>query len=134
MKIIITGGCGFIGSHLVEKLVEHNNEIVVIDNLSTGRLSNIENFKDKVIFVESDLSINNDIWIKHFENTDKVFHIAALADIVPSIEDPSGYFNSNVQATLNVLEASRKYGIKKFIYAASSSCYGIPDNFPTKED
>ena len=72
-------------------------------------------------------------WIKEFKNQDYVFHLAALADIVPSIDNPEKYFHANVTGTLNVLEAIRKYKINKLIYAASSSCYGIPKNYPTKE-
>lgn len=132
MKIIVTGGAGFIGSHLVEKLLKKNHNITVIDNLSTGRLSNINKFKKKVKFVKSDISKNNN-WDKYFKNIDWVIHLAALADIVPSIQNPVNYFNSNVIGTLNVLQACRKYKIKKIIYSASSSCYGIPKKYPTSE-
>ena len=129
MKIIITGGAGFIGSHLVESLLG-NNKIVVIDNLSTGRFENIKKFKKKIKFVKADISKNNK-WTDNFKNADWVVHLAALADIVPSIKDPVSYFNSNVRGTLNVLKASKKYKIKKFIYSASSSCYGLAKT-PTK--
>ena len=131
-KYIITGGAGFIGSHLVEYLVKQNKKVVVIDNLSTGRLENIKEFKKKIKFIDSDISKNGK-WINEFKGKYYVFHLAALADIVPSIQNPTEYFNSNVQSTLNLLQACRKGKILKFLYSASSSCYGIPNRFPTKE-
>ncbi len=135
MNYLITGGAGFIGSHLVEKLLNDKNKIYVIDNLSTGRLSNLKQLKNfnKIIFVKSDIS-KKGIWIKKFKNIDCVFHLAALADIVPSINFPEKYFKSNVEGTLNVIQACRKFGVKKLIYAASSSCYGIPKKYPTLEN
>jgi UDP-glucose 4-epimerase len=133
MKYLITGGAGFIGSHLVEELIKRNNEVVVIDNFSTGRKTNLDSIKSKKLkIIKSDISKYIKIE-KHFKNVDKVFHLAALADIVPSIEDPYSYFDSNVLGTLNVLRASLKYKIKKLVYSASSSCYGIPENYPTNE-
>ena len=134
MNCIVTGGAGFIGSHLVEKLLKLNHKVIVIDNLSTGRKSNLDfcfdnkNFK----FIEEDLCE------KHFslvieDDIDWVFHLAALADIVPSIEEPIKYFNANVIGTINLTEFVRLKGVKKYIYAASSSCYGIPNVFPTPE-
>jgi len=131
-KCIVTGGAGFIGSHLVDKLVELNNEVTVIDNFSTGRIDNLNKSINEINLIEADISKNTD-WIKSFKNVDYVFHLAALADIVPSIEKPLDYYNANVNGTVNVLEASKKYGINKIIYSASSSCYGIPDEYPTNE-
>tara|TARA_B100000401_G_scaffold438164_1_gene385689 strand:- start:612 stop:1586 length:975 start_codon:yes stop_codon:yes gene_type:complete len=131
MKCVVTGGCGFLGSHLVEKLVKENHKVTVIDNFSTGNKSNLSNLSVKI--VRSD--INNTKKIKkYFKNVDWVFHLAALADIVPSIENPSKYFYSNVVGTLNILELCKKTKIKKFVYIASSSCYGIAKKYPTKEN
>ena len=87
MKIIITCGAGFIGSHLAEFLVNKGYKIVIIDNLSTGRLSNIKSFKKRVKFVKADISKIGK-WIENFKNTKVVYHLAALADIVPSIQNP----------------------------------------------
>ena len=132
IKYIITGGAGFIGSHLVEKLIKKNKKIIVLDNLTTGRLENIKRFKKKIRFIKCDISKKGN-WTKEFKGKCYVFHLASLADIVPSIQNPKKYFEANVNGTLNVLEACRKARIIKFIYSASSSCYGIPKTYPTKE-
>lgn len=135
MNYLITGGAGFIGSHLVEALLKKKHKIHVIDNLSTGRLDNLKKIKgfSKIKFIKSDISKNGK-WINYFKNIDCVFHLAALADIVPSINFPDKYYKSNVEGTLNVVQACRKFKVNKLIYAASSSCYGIPKKYPTKEN
>ncbi len=132
MKVLITGGAGFIGSHLVERLIRNKNKIIVLDNLSTGRLDNIKNFRRSIEFIKADISKSLKLE-KYFRKVDVVYHLAALADIVPSINFPLKYFLSNVQGTINVLQASYKNNVKKFVYTASSSCYGIPKSFPTSE-
>jgi UDP-glucose 4-epimerase len=132
MRSIVTGGAGFIGSHLVDKLLEMGHEVIVFDNFSTGRRENLSHVEGRVELIECDLSVKGD-WMKEFDQVDWVFHLASLADIVPSIQNPESYFRSNVDATFYVLEASRNANIKKFVYSASSSCYGIPDNYPTPE-
>ena len=132
MKIIVTGGAGFIGSHLVEKLVNQGHDVIVLDNFSTGNIENISFLKNKIQIITCDLSEQKS-WIKLFSKVYIVFHLAALADIVPSIENPSAYFKSNVTATLNILESSIRYNVKKIVYSASSSCYGIPKEYPTSE-
>ena len=131
-KAIVTGGAGFIGSHLVESLLNADYNITVLDNFSTGHKKNLEHILDRIELINCDLSKPDD-WQDLFENVDGVFHLAALADIVPSIENPDIYYQSNVNGTFNVLEACRKYNVKKIIYSASSSCYGIPENYPTYE-
>lgn len=134
MKSIVTGGCGFIGSHLVDRLLQENHDVIVIDNCSTGRLENLEHQKTnpKLKIVQVDICCYEKI-LPHFKDTDWVFHMAALADIVPSIQNPSAYFHSNVDGTFSVLQAAKKENVKRFMYTASSSCYGIPDVFPTDE-
>ena len=132
MKIVITGGAGFIGSHLAEFLIKKKHKVVIIDNLSTGRLTNIKTFRNKVKFVRADISKFGK-WTKNFVNSKIVFHLAALADIVPSIQNPKKYFESNVVGTENIASACIKYKVKKLIYSASSSCYGIPKYYPTSE-
>ena len=133
MKIIVTGGAGFIGSHLVEALVKSGFQVIVLDNFSTGREANLAAFRDKIKLLQCDIS-RPDIWMNEFINADWVFHLAALADIVPSIKNPEDYFRANVDGTFNVLQAARSGNVKRFVYSASSSCYGTPDTFPTKED
>ena len=132
MKIIVTGGAGFIGSHLVSKLTRTNHEVIVLDNLSSGRKRNLVGQFKKIKFYKVDISKKGK-WQKLFKNVNCVFHLAALADIVPSIDNPKKYFDSNVVGTFNILEACRDHGIKKIIYSASSSCYGLTKKYPTSE-
>jgi UDP-glucose 4-epimerase len=134
MKVVVTGGSGFIGSHLVEQLLKEDHHVHVIDNLATGRLSNLQSVSDNVNLKMHDVDITNVDALKQiFNNVDWVFHLAALADIVPSIENPLPYHLTNVSGTLSVLEAARQCEIKRLVYAASSSCYGIPEKYPTPE-
>ena len=130
---IVTGGAGFIGSHLVDALLAENISVRVIDNYSTGRPENLAHVAGQVELVEADFAKSGS-WQKLFQDTDWVFHLGALADIVPSIQRPADYFQANVDGTFNVLEAAKNAGVKRFVYAASSSCYGIPDKYPTSED
>ncbi|HLA36761.1 MAG TPA: SDR family oxidoreductase [Rhodocyclaceae bacterium] len=132
MKIIVTGGAGFIGSHLVDALLAQHHDVVVLDNFSTGRRENLAHVEGKVGIVECDLAVPGE-WMGEFENIDRVFHLAALADIVPSIQSPTAYFRANVDGTFNLLQAVSAAGVKRLVYAASSSCYGIPDSYPTPE-
>jgi len=132
VKSLVTGGAGFIGSHVVDALLDLGHEVVVLDNFSTGRKENLEHVSGKIKLVECDLAKHGS-WDKEFNGIDWVFHLAALADIVPSIQNPYGYHDANVNGTFNVLQASRHAHIKRFIYSASSSCYGIPDLYPTPE-
>jgi UDP-glucose 4-epimerase len=132
MKSIVTGGAGFIGSHLVDQLLEIGHEVIVLDNFSTGRRENLNHVKGRIQIVECDLAFNGE-WINYFNDVDWVFHLAALADIVPSIQHPKAYFDANVNGTFNVIQACTNARIKKIVYAASSSCYGIPDAYPTPE-
>jgi len=135
MKAIVSGGAGFIGSHLVERLIDDGHDVVVLDNFSTGRRENLGHIKSKKLKVaEVDIRGGAGSELeKYFYNIDWVFHLAALADIVPSIQRPIDYHKANADGTFNVLEASRRAGVKRFVYAASSSCYGIPKKYPTKE-
>ena len=132
MKSLVTGGAGFIGSHLVDSLLAEGDEVTVLDNFSTGRPENLSHIEGAVKLVEADLSLYG-AWANHFKGIDRVFHLAALADIVPSIENPDIYYQANVTGTLNVMKASKEFNVNKLIYSASSSCYGIPDILPTPE-
>ena len=133
-KALVTGGAGFIGSHLVDKLLEEGYSVVVLDNFSTGRPENLKNHENNgnLKIIKADVS-DLELIVPYFKGIDHVFHLAALADIVPSIVNPVGYYRSNVNGTFNVVEASRIGGVKKIVYTASASCYGVPDSFPTPE-
>ena len=133
MKCLVTGGAGFIGSNLVDRLVKLGHQVIVLDDLSTGRLSNLLQVKNKIEFVNVDVANSENSIGQYFYDVDWVFHLAGLADIVPSIKNPNSYFQTNVKGTLNFLEASKKANIKKLIYAASASCYGVPEKYPTDE-
>lgn len=134
MKALVTGGCGFIGSHLTQMLLAEGHEVIVIDNLACGRIENLSEFKDNRNLKYHNVDIRDRASIESlFAGVDWVFHMAGLADIVPSIEQPDEYYATNVTGTLNVLQSALTAGVKRVIYAASSSSYGIPDNFPTAE-
>lgn len=131
---LVTGGAGFIGSHLVERLLNLGHDVTVLDNLSTGRASNLASLKDRSCLTVQDCDVAHDSRLPElFEGAEWVFHLAGLADIVPSVQNPTAYHDVNVSGTVAVLEASRAADVKRFVYTASSSCYGIPDNFPTTE-
>lgn len=122
MRALVTGAAGFIGSHLCERLIKEGHEVVGIDNFSVG--------KNNAYYIRNEnITKFWDEW-----TCDWVFHLAALADIVPSVKKPVEYHDNNVNGTLRMLEWAREKGVKKFVYAASSSCYGEPDMYPTPED
>ena len=112
MKCLVTGCAGFIGSNLVDRLVKLGYQVVVLDNLSTGRLSNLLQVKNKIEFVNVDVTNSENSIGQYFHNVDWVFHLAGLADIDPSIKNPNSYFQTNVKGTLNILEESKKAKIK----------------------
>lgn len=134
MKAIITGGAGFIGSHLAELCLSKGLEVIVIDNLSNGSLKNLEFAKgnSNLEFIKDDI-LNIQKYKSKFKDVDYFFHLAGMADIVPSIDCPVKYHRVNVEGTLEVLEFVKQMSVKKFLYAASSSCYGIPKEYPTSE-
>ena len=127
MKVLITGGAGFIGSHLSELLLKNKkiSKVIVIDHLLDGSKKNLNKVlrNKKFNLIKADISNLKSI-DKYFKKVVYVFHLAAIADIVPSIVNPIDYIKTNFMGTINVLECSRKYKVKKIIYAASSSCYG----------
>jgi UDP-glucose 4-epimerase len=133
-QAIVTGAAGFIGSHLTERLLSEGVSVTAIDNLSTGRLANLSHLlaNRKLTFHEMDIC-NGPALDAVFGGGEAVFHLAGLADIVPSIEQPEEYFRSNVQGTFTVMQAARTARIGRLVYAASSSCYGVPTLLPTPE-
>lgn len=133
MNAIVTGGGGFIGSHLVDLLVKEGHTVSVLDNFSTGRPDNLSGHKGHRRVSVHRVDVSRDSLTEWFHDADWVFHLAALADIVPSIQRPLDYHQANVNGTIAVVEAARNAGVKRFVYTASSSCYGIPDDVPTPE-
>ena len=134
-RAVVTGGAGFIGSHMVDLLIDRGFHVVAIDNLKTGRVSNLDQHRDNprcevhqvdMATLPSDTPLLKD--------AKYVFHFGGLGDIVPSIERPLDYTHANITGTLSMLEAARQAGVKKFVYAASSSCYGANPPVPTPED
>ena len=132
--VIVTGGAGFIGSHMVDLLVDRGCRVRVIDNLVGGRESNLAQHQDNpaLDFERRDLC-QVEAGDALFKDADFVFHFAGIGDIVPSIERPAEYLSVNVMGTVRALEAARHAKVQKFVYAASSSCYGLAST-PTRED
>ena len=132
MKYAVTGGAGFIGSHLTKNLVERGNEVIVIDNLNTGKKQNVEKISKKIDFFEVDIrdfsAIENIL-----KNVDGIFHEAALASVQDSFRIPDEFFDVNVNGTENIFKIAKKLGIK-VVYASSSSVYGNPISIPIKEN
>mgnify|MGYP001566988972 CR=1 FL=1 len=131
MKYVITGGAGFIGSHITKKLVEDGEDVTVIDNLNTGKEENLQSVKGKITFLKGDIldeELLNDIT----KNVDGVFHQAALASVQDSFSKPEEYHDVNVNGTENILKLAKKNNFK-VVYASSSSVYGNPERIPIKE-
>ena len=132
--VVVTGGAGFIGSHIVDLLVEEDYSIRIIDNLAGGREENLARHRGNpdVVLEQRDIrSFAPDDAL--FRGAKYVFHFAGIGDIVPSIERPLDYMSTNTQGTVQMLECARNAGVEKFVYAASSSCYGLAAT-PTSED
>src|SRR6266404_4347935 len=134
-RCVVTGGAGFIGSHLVERLLGDGHRVSVVDDFSTGRMANLNPSagSPKLEIHECDVAESAGLE-PIMDGAEWVFHLAALADIVPSIQRPLDYHRANVDGTVAVLEAARAAGATRFVYAASSSCYGISAVYPTPED
>jgi UDP-glucose 4-epimerase len=129
-RAVVTGGAGFIGSNMVDRLIAEGVEVIVIDNLSTGKY---ENINPKATFYEMSLiDLDENIFIGR--DIDVVFHFAALARVQPSIEDPLTFNKHNVDGTLRLLFACHKAGVKRVVYSGSSSCYGNANTLPTPEE
>lgn len=132
MKALVTGGAGFIGSHLVEALLRRGDKVRVLDNLSTGSQNNLAAVLDRVEFVQGDLRDGRDVE-RSVQGMDCVFHQAALRSVERSIHDPASSNAVNVDGTLKLLMACRQAGVKRLIYASSSSVYGDNKVFPQVE-
>src|SRR5262249_24302252 len=134
MLDLVTGGAGFIGSHLTDPLLASGRAVRVLDNMASGKPRNLGQPKGHPSLEErvGDGAVP-DPMASEITGVDRVFHLAALADIVPSIQNPEGYFRANVVGTFTTLQAARAAKLRRFVYVASSSCYGIPDSYPTPE-
>jgi|TARA_B100001146_G_scaffold73205_1_gene64911 UDP-glucose 4-epimerase len=132
MKILVTGGAGFIGSHIVEYLVQRGDNVIVLDNLSNGKMQNISKVSDDINFVNGDVRDCN-LVEQLVKDVDGVFHEAALVSVPESFKMQNEYFDVNVNGTENILKLAKEYGFK-IVYASSSSVYGNPKSVPIKED
>ena len=132
MKYVVVGGAGFIGSHIVDKLVEQNHEVVIIDNLSTGKMENV-NPKASVEYIDI-CNVNEcSAMVEIMSGADALFLLAAKARVQPSIESPVEYEINNTIGTLNVLKCASDAGVRRVVYSASSSAYGNTEKLPSKE-
>ena len=131
---LVTGGGGFIGSHLVDRLIGEGRSVRVLDSFVVGRRANLQQHEGNrsLAIVEGDVADPAAVGAA-MAGVERVFHLAARADIVPSIQEPQAYYRANVDGTFAVLEAARRNRVKRFVYVASSSCYGIPSSYPTPE-
>ena len=131
-NFLITGGAGFVGSHLAEELIKKGNKITILDDLNTGKISNLERIKEKINFIKGDIR-DIDLLKKVCKGKDGIFHQAARASVQESFEKPEEYQDVNVKGTENIFTVAKEYGIK-VVYASSSSVYGNPIELPIKED
>ena len=132
---LVTGGAGFIGSHLVDRLLAEGRRVRVLDSFEVGRRENLAHHDGEADLEVLEGDVADPIAADEAcRGVDRVFHLAARADIVPSIQVPEVYFRANVAGTFSLLQAARAHDVKRFVYAASSSCYGVPDVYPTPED
>ena len=130
---LVTGGAGFIGSHLVDALVARGYSVIVLDDLSTGKKENLKNVFDKIVFIEG--SITDVPTVKRaMKDVDIVFHQAAVASVPKSIEDPKGTYAINVLGTQNVFECAKQAGVRRVVYASSCAVYGNTPEVPKRED
>ncbi|MEZ2347937.1 SDR family oxidoreductase [Terriglobus sp. RCC_193] len=130
--VLVTGAAGFIGSHLVDALVERGERVRGLDNFATGRAENLAGVRDRIEFTEASLT-DREALAKAVSGVDVIFHLAALPSVPRSVKDPRSSHVANVEGTFEVLEAARAAGVKRVVYAASSSAYGNQPGFPRVE-
>ncbi|MFH1854353.1 MAG: SDR family oxidoreductase [Candidatus Omnitrophota bacterium] len=133
MKFLVTGGAGFIGSHIVDALVKNNDKVTVLDDFSSGRRENLEAILDKIELVEGDIR-DKAVVSKVMQGVDYVLHQAALRSVPKSLGNPALYNDVNINGTLNILNAAKEAKVKRVVFASSSSIYGETDRLPEKED
>ncbi|MBO3804238.1 MAG: SDR family NAD(P)-dependent oxidoreductase, partial [Candidatus Brockarchaeota archaeon] len=132
-EVLVTGGAGFIGSNLVERLVADGFSVTVLDDLSTGRMENLEGLRNRFEFIKGDVRDAKAV-AKAVEGKEAVFHMAAIASVERSVRDPAGVEEVNVVGTLNLLKASAECGVGRFVYPSSCSVYGEAKKLPIDED
>jgi len=132
MRILVTGGAGFIGGHLVEALVEDGHSVRVVDNLATGNLDNLEHVRDRIEFIKGDLC-DPSVAARAVEGIEAISHQAAIPSVPRSVKDPIESHHACCNTTVNMLNAAREHGVRRFVYAASSSAYGDNPDLPKIE-
>lgn len=130
---LVTGGAGFIGSHIVDYLVAEGQEVRVVDNLSTGKIENLSDVIDQIRFIEGDIN-DKELMKEALKGVDYVFHLAAFISVPLSLENPEKCFEDNVDGTTNLLETARRNHVKKVVLTSSAAVYGDSDQMPLKED
>lgn len=133
MRVLVTGGAGFIGSHLTEGLIRKGAEVVVFDDLSSGKLENLENVKNKIELIKGDVRNFGQV-LDAMDGIAVVYHLAAIVSVSLSMRRPKLVHDVNVNGTANVLEAARMKNVKKFIFTSSAAVYGNNQNLPLKEE
>ena len=133
LPVLITGGCGFIGSHIAETLVNLGAKVTIVDNLATGSLDNIATFKDKVTFINKSI-IDKEACLEATKNKKVIFHLAAFISVPESLENPQLCYETNVNGTLNLLEAARINGIERFVFSSSAAVYGNTEGICSEDD
>ncbi len=131
--VLVTGGAGFIGSHLVDELVKRGVHVAVLDDLSTGRVENLSSCLERIRFVRGDICDKGNVKFA-LRNVDSVFHLAAIASVPYSVEHPEATYGTNVNGTTSLLEASSRSSVRKFIYVSTSAVYGDPEYLPIDEN
>ena len=133
MNVLVTGGAGFIGSHLVDALLATGTRVRVLDNLSTGKRANIPATHERLEFIHGDIR-DRDVVHRAAAGVDAVVHLAAVASVQASVDDPLGTHETNLVGTLNVLEGARAHGVRRIVYASSAAVYGDDAALPVRED
>jgi UDP-glucose 4-epimerase len=133
MKYLVTGGAGFIGSHIVDALIERGHDVVVLDNLSSGHRENLTQVMDRISFIEGDVR-DPETCLTAAEGCDGIFHEAALVSVADSIARPCDNHDINISGTLNILEAARTCGVKRVVVASSAAVYGNSPELPKHEE
>jgi len=133
MKYLVTGGAGFVGSHIADALVEQGHDVAVLDDLSSGHIENLADVRDGITFIEGDIR-DPETCIKAAKGCDGIFHEAALVSVPDSINRPRDNHDINITGTLNILEAARQHGVKRVVFASSAAVYGDNPELPKREN